>query len=84
MNTTQRVYGCQDLRWEGHQLRLLTGRLLATVEPDRQWAGMYRVRFRDGHLTDIANISRARDAAVALALSDINAARDASLDRRVA
>jgi hypothetical protein len=72
--TTARIYGCQDIRWEGHQLRLLTGRLLATVEPDRQWAGMYRVQFRDGHLTDMVNLTRAKDAAVSLALSDLNAA----------
>jgi hypothetical protein len=70
-----RVYGCQDIRWEGHRLRLLTGRLLATVEPDTQWAGMYRVRFSDGRSTDIVNLSRAKDAAVSLALTKLNTAR---------
>jgi len=67
-----RIYGCQDIQWQGRRLRLLTGRLLATVEPDRQWAGMYRVRFRDGHLTDMANLTRAKDAAASLALSRLN------------
>ena len=72
---SERVYGCQDIRFEGHRLRLLTGRLLATVEPDAQWAGLFRVRFPNGHTTDIVNLTRAKDAAVSLALSDLNAAR---------
>ena len=72
MKYSHRIYGLQDIRWEGHRLRLLTGRLLATVDPDRQWAGMYRVRFRDGHLTDMANLTRAKDAAASLALSRLN------------
>lgn len=69
---SHRIYGLQDIRWEGHRLRLSTGRLLATVQPDRRWAGMYRVRFRDGHLTDMVNLSRAKDAAIALALTNLN------------
>jgi hypothetical protein len=73
--TAQRVFGCQDIRWDGRRLPLLTGRLLAIVEPDTQWAGMYRVRLPSGHLTDIVNLTRAKDAAVSLALSKINTAR---------
>ena len=67
-----RIYGHQDTNWDGHRLRLSTGRLLATVEPDAQWAGMYRVRLPSGHLTDIVNLTRAKDAAVSLALSGLN------------
>jgi hypothetical protein len=69
---SQRVFGYQDIRWDGHQLRLLTGRLLATVEPDAQLPRIYRVRFPDGHTTDIVNLSRAKDAAVSLALTGLN------------
>jgi hypothetical protein len=71
---TARIFGHQDLQWEGRQLRLLTGRLLATVEPDR------RARLRDGRLTDMVNLSRAKDAAVSLALADLNTTRGA-IDR---
>jgi len=71
--TTARIYGCQDIRWDGYRLRLLSGRLLATVEPDAQWARMWRVRFHDGHLTDMVNLTRAKDAAVSLALAELNA-----------
>ena len=49
--------------WHGFELRLPTGRLLATVVPDANHAGMYRVRTPDGHLSDMVNISRAKDAA---------------------
>jgi hypothetical protein len=72
LKKSHRVYGLQDIRWEGHRLLLSTGRLLATVEPDSHWAGMYRVRFSDGHLTDMVNLSRAKDAALALALTNLN------------
>jgi hypothetical protein len=34
-----------------------------TVIPDGDWLGMYRVRRPDGSLTDMLNLSRARDAA---------------------
>jgi len=67
-----RIYGRGDLKWKDRELRLVTGRLLATVEPDTRWAGMYRVRLPDGHVTDMVNISRAKDAAISLALTDLN------------
>jgi len=67
-----RIYGRGDLKWKDRELRLVTGRLLATVEPDTNWAGMYRVRLPDGHVTDMVNISRAKDAAISLALTDLN------------
>jgi hypothetical protein len=34
-----------------------------TVVPDPEWPAMYRVRGRDGSLTDMVNLTRARDAA---------------------
>jgi hypothetical protein len=30
---------------------------------DKEWSGMYRVRRSDGSLTDMVNLTRARDAA---------------------
>jgi hypothetical protein len=60
------------LKWDGHRLRLKDGRLLATVEPDAKWPGMYRVRLKDGQLTDMANLSRAKDAARFIAMSALN------------
>jgi hypothetical protein len=75
LKKSHRIYGHQDIDWDGHRLRLSTGRLLATVEPDRNWAGMYRVRLPSGHLTDIVNLARAKDATISLALTALNNAK---------
>ena len=69
LRKSHRIYGLQDIEWEGQRLRLFTGRLLATVEPDPYWAGMHRVRMPHGNLTDMVNLTRAKDA---LALSGLN------------
>jgi hypothetical protein len=42
--------------------------VVASVVPDSKYAKMYRVQLPNGHLTDMANYSRARDAARSLAL----------------
>ena len=66
-------FGSNELIWDGHELRLRTlgGRVMATVEADANWPGMWRVRF-GGKLSDMANISRAKDAAISLVLSELN------------
>jgi hypothetical protein len=45
---------------------------LAIVEPDAKCTGMYRIRFPDGGLSDMVNLTRAKDAALALALRSLN------------
>jgi len=47
-------------------------RVVATIEPDSKWPGMWRVR-RGGSISDLVNLSRAKDAAIAIAQSDRNA-----------
>jgi hypothetical protein len=47
---------------------------LVTVEPDSTYAGMYRIRFPDDRLSDMVNLTRAKDAASALALRSLNCA----------
>jgi hypothetical protein len=66
------VYGRDDLIWDGGELQLNRGRVLATVVPDEIWPGMWRARLPDGHLADMVNLSRAKDAAVSLALAALN------------
>jgi hypothetical protein len=34
----------------------------ARIVPDDRWPGMYRIRLPDGRLTDMLNLTRARDA----------------------
>jgi hypothetical protein len=74
------MYGQQNLRWDGRQLRTLSnrGRVLATIEPDLTWPRMWRVRLPDGCLTDMVNLSRAKDAAASLALGVLNQHREAA------
>jgi hypothetical protein len=74
-----RVCSRRDLVWDDKQLRLysIRRRVLAAVEPDRDWPGMWRVRMPDGHLTDMVNLSRVKDAAASLALGVLNQHREA-------
>ena len=74
------MYDRQDLMWDGRQLRLFSSRavVLATIEPDQTWPGMWRVRLPDGYLTDMVNLSRAKDAAASLVLGVLNQHREAA------
>jgi hypothetical protein len=70
----------QDLTWDRRQLRLLSNRgvVLATIEPDKTWPGMWCVRRPAGNLTDMVSPSRAKDAAASVALSVLNQHREAA------
>ena len=72
------MYDRQDLNWDGKQLRLFSGCGVASIEPDVTWPGMWRVLLPDGHLTDMVNLSRAKDAAASLALGVLNQHREAA------
>ena len=74
------MYGRQDLTRDGKPLRLFPGRglVLATIEPDLTWPGMWRVRLPNGNLTGKLNLSRATDAAASLALAVLNRHREAA------
>ena len=64
-------FGRNDLVWDGLKLKL-GARVMATIEPDANWPGMWRVRF-GGMLSDMANLSRAKDAAISIVLRGLNA-----------
>jgi hypothetical protein len=68
------MYDRHDLHWDGHRLRLRSGRLLASIVPDPEWDGMWRVRMPNGDVGDMANLTRAKDAAQSIALALLNAA----------
>ena len=68
---TGHIFGRDELDWHGNVLQL-GQRKLAQIEPDAVWPSMWRVRTPDGRLTDMVNISRARDAAPALALAALS------------
>lgn len=69
--------GFNDLTWRktrtGQALYLFNrGKPLATVEPDPQHAGMWRIHMPDGWISDMANLSWAKDGAMLSALSVLN------------
>jgi hypothetical protein len=67
-----RVFNNYELTWRGNDL--FVGRSsspLVTIVPDKIWPGMWRVRDGD-RLSDMTNVTRARDAARSLALSLLN------------
>ena len=59
---TGHIFGRDELDWHGNVLQL-GQRKLAQIEPDAVWPSMWRVRTPDGRLSEMVNISRARDAA---------------------
>jgi hypothetical protein len=51
---------------------------MLSVEPDATYPGMWRIRHR-GRLSDMVNLTRAKDAAITLALTDLNRHQGAPL-----
>ena len=65
-----RVYSAREPKWDC--LTLLHGnRVVAEVLPDPDWPNMWRARIGD-RLTDMVNRTRAKDAAMCLALGILN------------
>ncbi len=71
------VIGRDRLAWRKDGVRLLLyhgsdPNLLASVEPDAKYPFLFRVRYPDGHLSDVVNLTRAKDAACWVALRSLN------------
>lgn len=47
-------------------------KVLAEVFSDDEYEGMWRIRWPDGRASDMVNLSRAKDAAMVLAMREIN------------
>ena len=60
----------QRLTWVGDEL-VYGRRTLLRIERDGVYPGMWRVRLPDGSLTDMVNRTRAKDAAVSIALRSL-------------
>ena len=74
-----RLFTRRDLVWRDRAIYRRRGghTPLASIEFDEAWP-LWRVRLPDGTLSDLLNLSRARDAAVELALAQLNNAPDAA------
>jgi hypothetical protein len=60
-----------DLTWQGPHLYLGRKRVAVVVQ-DENYTSMWRVVRSNGTLSDMCNFTRARDAAMAMVLSDLN------------
>jgi hypothetical protein len=66
-------FGNRDLTWRGNDLCVGNSRTpLVSSVPDATWPNMWRVRHGD-RLSDMANATRARDAARSIALAILSA-----------
>jgi hypothetical protein len=70
------IFSRLDLNWqkdgEAWAVRYRS-RVLLQVAPDLTHSGMWRIRHPDGRLSDLVNLSRAKDAATSLAVGILNA-----------
>ena len=58
--------------WDGDKLKQGKRAMPIDVLPDDQWPGMYRVHYQ-GKISDMVNLTRAKDAAVAMVAASLNA-----------
>jgi hypothetical protein len=71
--------GRNDVRWNWQGPRLYIGtKTVAVIVPDTVYAGMWRIRRADGSLSDMANLTRARDATIAMVLRELNTGKTPS------
>jgi hypothetical protein len=69
-----KLLGPNDLIWSYNKLcRYGSHRALIQIERDSKYPDMWRVVRPDGSLTDMVNLTRAKDAAMSLALRALNA-----------
>ena len=70
---SRHCFGRNELVWDGLQLRLRStdGPVMAMIEEDANWPGMWRVRL-GRRRSDMANLSRTKDAAISIVLRGLN------------
>jgi hypothetical protein len=61
-----------DFRWQGDKLMLGTRNTGVKIIPDAKWPGMYRVEYPPGTISDMANLTRCKDAAIYLVTDHLN------------
>ena len=80
-----RVWARTALAWKGNSLHIGgKGNSVLAIEPDARWPGMWRVQLSDGSLSDMVNLTRARDAAMSIARRLLQIEETASGARRTA
>ena len=72
-----RIYSKDELQWRGNKLCLGKREwAIVSIAQDEKYPTMWRIRSPDGRLSDMVNLTRARDAARSVALSILNGSRN--------
>jgi hypothetical protein len=72
------VFGRRDLTWHRERdgtlvlCRIGSSAILARIVADRVYPGMWRLRMPSAKLSDMTNLTRAKDAATSIALAILN------------
>ena len=68
------AWDSMKLFWKGTSLyRYGSSKVLAEIVPDDKYPGMWRIKLPGAPLSDMVNRTRAKDAAMYLALKELNA-----------
>jgi hypothetical protein len=70
------MLGYNNFRWKGDKLMLGARNTGAKIIPDAKWPGMFRVEYPPGVISDLANLTRIRDAAVHLVAHHLNSSME--------
>jgi hypothetical protein len=70
-----RIYAKHELQWHGNKL-CLGKHAIISIAKDEKYPTMWRIRWPDGRLSDMVNLTRVRDAARSAALSILNGSRN--------
>jgi len=66
------MLGHRELQWKGDRLMLGNRNTGAKVIPDSKWPNMYRLEYPPGVISDMANLTRIRDAAIDIVAYHLN------------
>jgi len=82
------IVGRDRLTWRARDGRWMLfhrsdRRPIAVVESDANWPGLFRIRYPDGHVSDVVNLTRAKNAAAVFALRCLNSKSQESAADRV-
>lgn len=66
------MLGRREFQWKGDRLMLGTRNTGCKIIADAKWPNMYRVEYPPGTISDMINLTRARDAAVYIVSGHLN------------
>jgi hypothetical protein len=66
------MLGYADFRWKGDKLILGTRNTGCKIIPDATWPMMFRVEYPPGTISDMTNLTRAKDAAISIVAHHLN------------